>query len=166
MPPKAGFDPDAVHYITMKVVGGEIAPAAALAPKCSPIGMPPKKVGEDIQKATKDWKGIKVEVEIKVQNKQCEVRVLDSAGPLILKALKEPPRDRKKTKNVVHNGKLTMDTVIEIAKKMRVKSYSATLKGTVKEVLGTCVSVGCSIDGKSPKDVQKSIDAGDVEIGE
>lgn len=166
MPPKAGFDPDAIHIITMKVVGGEVAPAAALAPKCSPIGMPPKKVGEDIQKATKDWKGIKVEVEIKVQNKQCEVRVLDTAGPLILKALKEPPRDRKKTKNVVHNGKITMDTVIEIAKKMRVKSYSATLKGTVKEVLGTAVSVGCSIDGKSPKDVQKSIDAGDVEIGE
>ena len=109
MPPKAAHDPLAIHYIFMKVVGGEVAPAAALAPKCSPIGMPPKKVGEDIQKATKDWKGIKVEVEIKVQNKQCEVRVMDTAGPLVLKALKEPARDRKKTKNIVHNGKVTMD---------------------------------------------------------
>ena len=70
MPPKAAFDPNQIHYLTMKVVGGEVAPAAALAPKCSPIGMPPKKVGEDIQKATKDWKGIKVEVLITVQNKQ------------------------------------------------------------------------------------------------
>lgn len=166
MPPKAAFDPNAIHFITMKVVGGEVAPAAALAPKCSPIGMPPKKVGEDIQKATKDWRGIKVEVEIKVQNKQCEVRVLDTAGPLILKALKEPPRDRKKTKNVLHNGKLSMDAVVEIAKKMRPKSYSASLAGTVKEVLGTCVSVGCTVDGKSPKDVQKAIDNGDVEIAE
>ena len=93
MPPKVDMDPNAVHYIKMKVVGGEVAAAAALAPKCSPIGMPPKKVGEDIQKATKDWKGIKVEVEIKVQNKQCEVRVIDSAGPLVLKALKEPPKE-------------------------------------------------------------------------
>jgi large subunit ribosomal protein L12e len=147
------MDPNAVHYIKMKVVGGEVAAAAALAPKCSPIGMPPKKVGEDIQKATKDWKGIKVEVEIKVQNKQCEVRVIDSAGPLVLKALKEPPRDRKKTKNVLHNGKLSMDSVIEIAKKMRPKSYACTFVGTVKEILGTCVSVGCTIDGKSPKEV-------------
>jgi len=32
----------------MKVVGGEVTSAAALAPKCGPIGMPPKKVGEDI----------------------------------------------------------------------------------------------------------------------
>merc|ERR1739844_697514 len=127
--------------IYMKVVGGEVAPAAALAPKCSPIGMPPKKVGEDIQKATKDWKGIKV------QNEQSEVRVLDTAGPLILKALKEPPRDRKKTKNVVHNGKITMDQVIEIAKKMRPKSYAAEFSGTVKEVLGTCVSIGNTVDG-------------------
>merc|ERR1712176_1696165 len=133
----AAFDPNAVHYIYMKVVGGEVAPAAALAPKCSPIGMPPKKVGEDIQKATKDWK-----------------------------AIKEPARDRKKTKNVVHNGKLTMDQICEIAKKMRPKSYAAEFSGTVKEVLGTCVSVGCSIDGKSPKDVQAAIDSGDVDVGE
>jgi len=166
MPPKAAFDPQAISYIFMKVVGGEVAPAAALAPKCSPIGMPPKKVGEDIQKATKDWKGIKVEVEIKVQNKQCEVRVIDTAGPLILKALKEPPRDRKKTKNVEHTGKVTMDQIIEIAKKMRVKSFAAEFSGTVKEILGTCVSVGCSVDGKSPKDVQAQIDAGEVDCNE
>ena len=89
MPPKPGFDPDAVHYIFMKVVGGEVAPAAALAPKCSPIGMPPKKVGEDIQKATKDWKGLKVEVEIRIQNKQSTVTVMPTAAPLIIKALKE-----------------------------------------------------------------------------
>lgn len=166
MPPKAAFDPNAIHYICMKVVGGEVAPAAALAPKCSPIGMPPKKVGEDIQKATKEWKGIKVEVEIKVQNKQCEVRVLDTAAPLILKALKEPPRDRKKTKNVLHNGKISMEVIMEIAKKMAPKSMASSLAGTVKEVLGTAMSVGCTIDGKSPKDVQKAIDSGDVDIAE
>ena len=161
MPP---VDPNEKKYIYMKVVGGEVAPAASLAPKCAPVGLPPKKVGEDIQKATKDWKGIKVEVEIKVQNKQCTVTVLNTAGPLILKALKEPPRDRKKTKNVVHNGKLTMDQVIEIARKMRPKSYAAEFVGTVKEVLGTCVSVGCSVEGQNPKDVQKKIDNEEIDV--
>ena len=52
MPPKAAVDPTEKKYIYMKVVGGEVAAAAALAPKCSPLGLPPKKVGEDIQKAT------------------------------------------------------------------------------------------------------------------
>ena len=157
MPPKAAFDPNAVHFIFMKVVGGEVAPAAALAPKCSPIGMPPKKVGEDIQKATKDWRGYKVEVEIKVQNKQCEVRVLPTAAPLILKELKEPARDRKKTKNVVHNGNLKFDQIKQIAEKMRSKSFASTFEGTVLEVLGTCVSVGCTVDGKSPKEIQQMV---------
>ena len=166
MPPKPGFDPEAVHYIFMKVVGGEVAPAAALTPKCSPIGMPPKKVGEDIQKATKDWKGLKVEVEIRIQNKQSTVTVMPTAAPLILKALKEPARDRKKTKNVVHNGKLKISDIIGIAKLMREKSFSAEFSGTVKEILGTCVSIGCTVDGKDPRAVQKEIDEGTIEVNE
>ena len=164
MPPKAPVDPNEKKYIYMKVVGGEIAAAAALAPKCGPVGLPPKKVGEDIQKATLAWKGIKIYVEIMVQNRQCFVSVLPTAAPLILQALKEPPRDRKKTKNVVHNGKIKFDSVLEIAAQMRPKSYSADLKGTVKEVLGTCVSVGCTVDGQDPRDVQKKIDSGEITI--
>ena len=153
MPPKAAIDPNEKKYIYMKVVGGEIAPAAALAPRCAPCGLAPKKVGEDIQKATKDWRGIKIYIEIMVQNRQATISICPTAAPLILKALKEPPRDRKKTKNVVHNGKLSLDNIIAIAKEMRPKSMAASFKGTVLEVLGTCVSVGCTIDGKSPKDV-------------
>ena len=150
----------------MKVVGGEIAAAAALAPKCAPVGMPPKKVGEDIQKNTQEWKGIKIFIEIMVQNRQCTIKVLHTAAPLILKALKEPPRDRKKTKNVVHTGKVKFDQIIEIAKQMKPKSYSATFTGTVKEILGTCVSIGCTVDGLHPTAVQAQIDNGEREVKE
>ena len=59
-----------------------------------------------------------------------------------------------------------MDQVIEIARKMRPNSYAAEFSGTVKEVLGTAVSVGCTIEGKSPKDVQKQIDNGEVDVPE
>merc|ERR1711934_1248850 len=127
--------------------------------------MPHKKVGEDIQKATTAWKGIKIYVEIMVQNRQCFVTVLPTAAPLILQALKEPPRDRKKQKNPVHNGKIKFDDVVAIAHKLRPKSYAAEFKGTVKEVLGTCISIGCSIDGEHPKRVQEKIDNGEIEVG-
>lgn len=46
---------------------------------------------------------------------------------------------------------------------MRFKSFSKTLAGTVKEVLGTAFSVGCQVDGKSPKVVQEQIDAGEID---
>ena len=150
----------------MKVVGGEVTSAAALAPKCGPIGMPPKAVGESIQKATLDWRGIKISVEIMVQNRVCTVSVVPTASPMIIKALKEGPRDRKKVKNVKHNGNLKMDDIIEIAKKLRPKSYAVEFKGTVKEVIGTCVSIGCTIDGKKPKEIVPLIDAGEIEINE
>ena len=155
-------NPDEIKYFYMKVVGGEVTSAAALAPKCGPLGLPPKKVGEDIQKATQQWKGIKIQIEVAVQNRQCTVKVMPSASPLVLKALKEPARDRKKTKNVVHNGNLKLDDVIEIAKTMRHRSYAATFKGTVKEILGTCISVGCTVDKKSPKDITEAINSGEI----
>merc|ERR1711957_407263 len=110
------LDPLEKKFIYMKVVGGEIAPAAALAPRWAPCGLAPKKVGEDIQKATKDWRGIKIYIEIMVRNRQAPVSIMPTAAPLILKALKEPPRDRKKTKNVVHNCKLNMENIFAIAK--------------------------------------------------
>jgi large subunit ribosomal protein L12e len=58
MPPK--FDPTEVKIVVLRAVGGESAPASTLAPKIGPLGLSPKKVGDDIQKATKDWKGLKV----------------------------------------------------------------------------------------------------------
>jgi large subunit ribosomal protein L12e len=152
------------RIVYLKVVGGEVTSAAALAPKCGPLGLPPKKVGEDIQKATMDWRGIKVMIEVMVQNRNCFVSVLPTASPLVIKALKEGPRDRKKTKNVKHNGNLKMEDIIEIAKKLRQKSYAKEFKGTVKEVIGTCVSVGCTIDGKKPKEIIPLIDDGEIEI--
>jgi large subunit ribosomal protein L12e len=38
------------------------------------------------------------------------------------------------------------------------------LKGTVLEVLGTAFSIGCTVNGMSPHDLQGQIQAGDVEI--
>lgn len=46
---------------------------------------------------------------------------------------------------------------------MRFKSMSKELSGTVKEILGTAYSVGCQVDGRSPKAVSDDIDSGEVE---
>ena len=95
-PPPSNEPP---KYVIMRAVGGEVGSASSLAPKIGPLGLSPKKVGEDIQKATMDWKGMGVTVKLTVQNRQASVEVVPSASSLIVKALKEPPRDRKKVKN-------------------------------------------------------------------
>jgi ribosomal protein L11 len=65
----------------------------------SDIFQSPKKVGDDIAKATGDWKGLKITVCLTIQNRQATISVVPSAASLIIKALKEAPRDRKKVKN-------------------------------------------------------------------
>ncbi len=46
---------------------------------------------------------------------------------------------------------------------MRFKSLAKDLKGTVKEVLGTAFSVGCQVDGRSPKEISDDIESGAIE---
>ena len=59
----------------------------------------PKKVGDDIAKATQEWKGLRITVQLTIQNRQAKVSVVPSASSLVIRALKEPPRDRKKVKH-------------------------------------------------------------------
>ncbi|KAL2050715.1 hypothetical protein ABVK25_008952 [Lepraria finkii] len=164
MPPK--FDPNEVKEITLRATGGEVGASSALAPKIGPLGLSPKKVGEDIAKATGDWKGLRVTVKLTIQNRQAAVSVVPSASSLIIKALKEPPRDRKKEKNIKHSKSVPLEEIYGIARTMRFKSLAKDLKGTVKEVLGTALSTGCQVDGRSPKDVSDDIENGVIEVPE
>ncbi|KAL7419913.1 60S ribosomal protein L12 [Cryptotrichosporon argae] len=124
----------------------------------------PKKVGEDIAKATGDWKGLRVTVQLTIQNRQAAVSVVPSASSLVIKALKEPPRDRKKEKNIKHSGNVALDEIYNIARKMAHKSLAKDLAGGVKEILGTAQSVGCTVDGRPPHDVIEAIDAGEIVV--
>merc|ERR1711928_65479 len=164
MPPK--FDPTEVKIIYLRAVGGEVGATSSLAPKIGPLGLSPKKAGDDIAKATSDWKGLKITVQLTIQNRQAKIDVVPSAASLIIKALKEPPRDRKKVKHVAHDGDITMDYVIEIARQMRPRSIARKLEGTVKEILGTAQSVGCTIDGEDPHDLIEQIKSGELEVPE
>ena len=137
-----------------------------LAPKCGPLGMPPKKVGDDIKKATAAWKGIKIPVEIMVQNRQTTVTVLPAAASLVLRALNEPIRDRKNIKDIKHSGNLKLDQVKEVALEMEKagKSMARTFGGSVSQILGTCASIGCTVEGEHPTSLQKKIKRGDLEV--
>jgi large subunit ribosomal protein L12e len=162
MPPK--FDPTAVSYVVMRAIGGEVAATSALAPKIGPLGLSPKKVGDDIAKATKDYKGLKCTVKLTIANRKATASVMPTAATLVIKALKEPQRDRKKVKHVLHDGDISYNDVYAIAKTMRGNSMARKMAGTVKEVLGTAQSIGCTVDGMHPHDMIEEIDDGEREV--
>merc|ERR1711890_217347 len=157
------FDPTEVKFVYLRAVGGEVGATSSLAPKVGPLGLSPKKVGDDIAKATQDWKGLKVTVQLKIQNRQATCSVVPSAAALVIKALKEPPRDRKKVKNIKHSGNISMDDVIAVARVMRPRSMAREFSGTMKEVLGTAQSVGCTVDGQDPHDIIDGISDGTID---
>ena len=53
------------------------------------------------------------------------------------------------------------DKVVKIARTLHdTKSLAKTFEGSVTQVLGTCLSVGCKVDGQSPKDITKKVKEG------
>ncbi|CDW96619.1 hypothetical protein [Sporisorium scitamineum] len=64
------------NIIYLRAIGGEVGASSALAPKIGPLGLSPKKVGKDIAKATGDGKGLRVIVQLTVQNRQAAVSVV------------------------------------------------------------------------------------------
>merc|ERR1712124_44927 len=139
----AKMDPNEVKIIVVRVPGGEVPPVPALAPKVGPMKLSPKSVGEDLCKATKEWKGMNVTCKLHVVNR------------------KEPPRDRKKVKNISHDGNISWDDVYNVARAMRGRSNAKKLEGTILEVLGPCRGVGCTIDGEDAEDCTEAIKDGE-----
>ncbi len=109
---------------------------------------------------------MRITVKLTVQNRQAKIEVLPSASSLVIRALKEPPRDKKKVKNIKHEGSVSFDEIIAIARQMRPRSMANQLKGTVKEILGTAQSVGCKVDGQHPHDVIEKVDSGEYAVPE
>ncbi|KAF8335830.1 ribosomal protein L11 [Cantharellus anzutake] len=157
-------DPNEIKIIYLRATGGEVGASSALAPKIGPLGLSPKKVGEDIAKATTAWKGLRVTVQLTIQNRQAQIAVVPSASSLIIRALKEPPRDRKKEKNIKHNGNIPFDEIVEIARILKPKSLAKELSGCVKEILGTCQSIGCTVNGQHPHAITEQINAGEIDV--
>jgi large subunit ribosomal protein L12e len=163
MGPKPAVVDNEMKQIVLKVVGGEPPSNAVLSAKLSPFGCNPKKAGEEISKNTKEFTNIRLYVRLSIQAREIkQVELLPTSSAYIIKELKEPVRQRRKVKNSVykHTGNLTFEQVKTIAKKMNHKTLSREFKGTVKEVLGSCLAVGITVDGKNPKEVTKEVESG------
>jgi len=143
------------------VSGGKATAGPPLGPALGPLGVNVIAIVNRINELTKDFAGVKVPVKVivDVDTKEFEVEV--GTPPTVALIVKElgvekgsgNPRDEK-------IGNLTIEQVKRIAKIRMSKSYAKSLKAAVKEVAGTCVSMGVTVDGKNPKEFQKDVDKG------
>ena len=147
--------------IELLVSGGQATAGPPLGPALGPLGVNVIAVVNKINELTKDYAGMKVPVKVAVdpETKEFEVSVgTPTTSALIVSELKiEKGSGTPSTQKV---GNLTMEQLIRIAKMKRPELLSKTLKAAAKEILGTCVSMGVTIEGKDPKQVIKEINEG------
>merc|ERR1712107_229119 len=149
MPPK--FDPNEIKVIKFRVVGGEMGATSSLAPK---VGHRQGNWGleglEDHRPADRpEQAGHDRSVPL--------CRGPDHQGP------EGAPQGPQEGEDHQHNGNITMEDIYNAARVIRPKSLAQDFSGTVREVLGTAQSVGCTVDGEDPHDLIEQIQAGDFE---
>ncbi len=155
-----------VQVVEVLVPGGQASPGPPLGPAIGPLGLNVKQVVDKINEATKDFEGLSVPVKIIVKDdRSFEIEVgVPPVSALVKRALGIEKGSSQPTREIV--GDLTMEQVIEIARTKKQQSLSYTLREVVKEVLGTCNSMGVTVEGKSPKEVTREIEEGKIEIPE
>lgn len=150
--------------VELLVNGGQANAGPPLGPALGPLGINIMAVVNKINELTKDYAGMKVPVKISVnsEDKTFEVSVgTPTASALIVAELKIEKGSG--TPNSAKVGDLSMEQMVRIAKIKRPELLAPTLKKATKEMLGTCVSIGVTVEGKDPREVQKDIDAGNYE---
>ncbi len=150
--------------VELIVSGGHANAGPPLGPALGPLGVNIVAIVNKINEITKEYAGMKVPVKISVdtEEKTFEITVgTPTASALIVAELKVEKGSG--TPNTVKIGDLTMEQILKIAKIKGPQLLSPTVKKATKELLGTCVSLGVTVEGKDPREVQKDIDAGNYE---
>ena len=143
------------------VEGGKATAGPPIGPSLGPLGVNLPMIVARINELTKDYSGMRVPVEVvvDVETKEFEVKVgIPTTSALIVKEL----GIKKGSGTPGHDfvGNLSMEQVVKIARIKRPQSMAKTLKGVVKEILGTCVSMGVLVEGKHPKEVIREVNEG------
>ena len=149
--------------------GGSMAPGPALSQKLGPLGINISLVIQKVNEATKNFKGMKVPVEIDINaaTKNFEVKVFSPPTSELLK--KELGIEKGSgAHDKIKVGNASIEQIISVAKTKFPNMLSRTLKAAVRNVVGTSVSLGILIENKNPNEIQKEIEEGkkDGEISE
>ncbi len=141
--------------------GGEATAGPPLGPALGPLGVNVLQIVNRINELTKAYAGMKVPVRVivDIETKDFEVEIGTPTTPaLIVKELGiEKGSGNPKTEKA---GNLTLEQVAKIATMKLPGSYALSKTTAAKEVLGSCVSMGITVDGRDPREIQKEISEG------
>ncbi|PIY90060.1 MAG: 50S ribosomal protein L11 [Nitrosopumilales archaeon CG_4_10_14_0_8_um_filter_34_8] len=147
--------------VSSLVTGGAASAGPPLGPALGPLGVNIMEIIKAINDKTKDFEGMKVPVTVSVfpDTKKWEIEIgIPSAAALLLK--EAGIQKGTGTAGTAWVGDITIDSVVKVAKTKLEKSYATSLKSVAKTIVGTCLSLGIKVEGKSPKEITAEINDG------
>ena len=147
--------------VEVLVEGGKATAAPPLGPALGPMGVNIGQVVMEINKKTASFAGMQVPVKVLIDKdtKQFEIHIgTPPASGLIKKEANLEKASGKPKHEMVAD--ILIEQVIKIAKMKETATLGKTLKEKVKEIIGTCQSMGILVEGKHAKETLRDIEAG------
>lgn len=145
------------------VPGGEATPGPPLGPELGPTPVDVQAVVQEINDQTAAFDGTEVPVTITYDEDgtfDIDVGVPPTAALVKDKAGFETGSGVPQEEFVAD---LSVDEVIEVAEQKLPDLLAYDLKNAAKEVVGTCTSLGVTIEGENPREFKERIDAGEYD---
>jgi large subunit ribosomal protein L11 len=155
--------------INLLIDGGNMKPGPAVAQQLGPMGINMSKVISEVNEATNEFKGMKVPVELDVDEKTKEFTIHTSSPPTSELLKKELGLEKGSANHSeVKMGNASIEDMIKIAKIKLGNMLDRDLKAAVKSVLGTSASVGILVENENPNNLIANVNEGkfDSEINE
>jgi len=143
------------------VPGGEATAGPPIGPALGPLGLNVLQVVEEINRQTSEFRGMRVPVEVTIDTETKSFRVKVGTPTTAALIVKEAGVEKGSGQpNQQFIGDLSMEQVVKIAKLKMPDMRAKSLKAAVKQVLGTCLSMGITVEGKIAKEATREVDQG------
>ncbi|UCG90462.1 MAG: 50S ribosomal protein L11 [Candidatus Heimdallarchaeota archaeon] len=142
------------------VDAGQATPGPPLGPQLGPLGVNIKAVIDEINKKTQGFKGMKVPVKVEVDDSR-NFTITVGVPPTSSLLLREAGVEKGSgTPNSEKAGNINFDQCIKVAQMKQKSMLAVNLQSAVKEVVGTCISMGLTVDNEDPKTIIDAINSG------
>lgn len=101
------FNLKEIKVVYLRCTGGEVGAVSSQGLKIGPLGLSPRKAGDDIPKATGDGKGLRMTMKLTIRHRQAQSEVVPSAWLRL-----------SKQKNIKHSGNINYDKIVNIAQQI------------------------------------------------
>lgn len=151
----------ATQTVEALVPGGKATAAPPLGPQLGPLGVNIGQVIVDINKKTAVFNGMQVPVKIRVDTSTKKHEIEVGTPPSSALVLKEAGIEKGSGNPLLDKvADIRIEQIIKIAKMKEDNLMGKSLKERVKEVIGTCNSMGILVEGKQASSAIKEINEG------